>query len=179
MKDFATSFLWLFAIVVLSAVLLSKMDSWGERRVMQRDPVYPTVSVMMVGYADENYPGKEENSDLLMTACEDALIPYEMPTVSTRLKSVMSAMALYKAPEGLHNPMREYDLSFGSVAYSGDTVTVNLLGKPELGGKCDRPRLRMQIEESLKMLTDLDVKILLNGSAEEYGCLQDVFGNCE
>ena len=139
----------------------------------------PKAEVLLVGYDGEQFPGVEASGSFLRVGCNDALIPVEIPVVSTRLQSVLAALSQLEAPEGLYNPIKEKGLSFMRLDEKrGGKAIVYLSGSPLLGGICDTPRLKAQIEETIRLYTD-DFEIWLNGSAREYQCLGDESGLCK
>ena len=179
MRSSSRFLFWLIAVVAVSALVLGKLEQWEQNRLDDAGTSGPTVTVMLVGYADKEFPGKEGSDTFKKTVCGDVMVPYEMPAVSKRLKSVLHALASFHPHEGLHNPMHEHGIDVLEISDDYETVMVNLVGEPDLGGKCDRPRLKMQIEETIKLSTALQFELLLNGSAEEYVCMANVFGYCE
>jgi hypothetical protein len=169
--------LWLLAVIACSALALSLIDRFEESRVPPVPDIKRTALAILVGYAGENFPGSDSDA-YKKVGCEDSLVTYEIPVVSTRLSSVLNALAVFDPPEGLHNPMKEKKLAVVSVEETPRGMPlVRLSGKPLLGGICDTPRLKGQIEETIRLYHD-SFEIRLNGSEEEYLCMGDVLGKC-
>ena len=179
MKKNSRSILWITAVVIASAALLSLLDRMEEDRAGELSFSPPTMEVFLIGYEDEEFPGKSEDDAFVRIGCNDALIPYRIPVSSSRLKSVLNALSLFDPPAGLHNPFRDQGLSIGDVQKDvRDVVFIDFEGNPQFGGRCDRPRFRGQLEYTIRLYEE-DFEISLNGSAEEYRCLRDVHGRCE
>lgn len=173
------SFIWLISVVVLSAVALSLLEQWEEKKITEEeDVIRSTASVFLVVYGDEEKDELGDLSEYDRVGCEDILVPYEIPVVSKRLKSVLSALSEFEPPRGLNNPFREKELSVVDVQGRGHKSTIiSFAGEPQLGGFCDTPRLKGQIESTVSLYEE-DFVIRLNGSEEEYECLGDVRGGC-
>ena len=173
-----SSLLWLLVVIALSALVLSKLEDVQERRERQAflKPA-SKATVLLVGYADEEFPGAEDSS-LRRIGCDEVLVPTEMPVVSKRLKSILSGLTAFEPPPGLHNPLWDKGLSLVDVYREDDgTVVVEFSGQPRFGGLCDTPRLKAQVEETLRLYAD-EFEIRLNGSAKEYECMGDRSGKC-
>ncbi len=59
----------------------------------------------------------------------------------------------------------------------GVTTEVWLSGLPKSGGTCDDPRIKEQLEQTIKRLKP-NFKIFLNGSEAKYKCIGDLSGRC-
>jgi hypothetical protein len=175
-----TSILWLLTILLLSALVLQWLEGWEEQQVLQPEvPALTHATVMLVGYEGETYPGIEASGSYLRVGCNDVLIPTEIPVVSRRLPSILSALTGYQPPQGLHNPLRDVGLSFVRLDQGGgEEVIVHLAGQISLGGICDVPRLKAQIEETIRIYRE-KFEVLLNDSASAYRCLGDESGRCK
>lgn len=179
MKSGFQQIIWVIVVVVLSAVVLAKLEQWEERRVPDAAPdVQKTAFIFLVGYAGEEFPGSENSESYQKVGCDDALIGYEIPVVSRRLASVLNALSIFDPPDGLHNPMKDKQMrSAGVEERPRGTVVVDLIGDPKFGGLCDSKRLKGQIEETIGLYTE-NAEILLNGSADEFTCMANVYGKC-
>lgn len=173
------SFIWLVSIIALSAVALSILDRWEEKRIVEEESVIrDTASVFLVVYGGEETDELGDLSEYAKVGCEDILVPYEIPVVSKRLKSVLTALSGFEPPRGLNNPFHEKELSVVDVQKRGHaSAIVDLAGEPKLGGMCDTPRLKGQIESTVSLYEE-NFTIRLNGSEEDYECMGDVRGGC-
>ena len=174
------SLIWLVAVVVLSAITLTLLEDWEERKaseVINGEGLEATV--MLIAYEGETFEGMNNADEpYIVIGCEDRLVPYDIPVISLRLKSVLSGLSAFQPPEGLHNPMREKQLSIASVSELPRRKTIiNFAGEPKLGGNCDTPRLKAQIEATIRLYED-DYELQLNGSFDEYTCIGDGRGGC-
>ena len=88
--------IWLVAVIVLSSALLAGLERWEARRTVNDQEPTRTALVMLVGYAGEEFPGSENADSYKKVGCEDALVTYEIPVVSKRLASVLSALATFE-----------------------------------------------------------------------------------
>jgi len=160
-------------------VALSLLEQWEEKKVVEEESVMrDTAPVFLVVYGGEENEDLGDLSEYEMVGCDDILVPYEIPVVSKRLKSVLSALADFEPPRGLNNPLRDKDLAVVDIQGRGHKATIiSLAGEPELGGFCDTPRLKGQIESTVSLYEE-DFVIRLNGSEEDYECLGDVRGGC-
>lgn len=166
------SLLWLLLVILLSAGALAMLNRCEERQaVEQGDQMMGSATVMLVAYEGETGTGTELDGDLShyeRVGCKDILVPYEIPVVSKRLKSVLAALGTYNPPLGLHNPLRDARLVVEDVETQGrSAVLVELAGEPQLGGVCDTPRLKAQLEKTVVLYEEKFV-IRLNGSEEAY-----------
>ena len=172
MKRFGPIF-WLVIVILLSIWLLNRLEAWQERQLLIQGEHIPgaTVEVMLVGYEEENYPGKGEE-EYERVGCNDVLVPVTIPASSPRLASVLLALSRMNPSSGeLHNPMNEKGLVVESVEKRDGVLQVSLVGDPQFGGLCDTPRVKGQIEETIKLHTDEEFVMLLNGDEKEYRCM--------
>lgn len=180
MRKGIRSILWLLAVAIFSAALLFVIDQWQREYVVEEGNVNttPRATVMLIAYADELSVDRNLD-DLTKVGCDDYLIPYEIEVPSTRIKSVIHALALFNSPDGYHNPLKEKGIDVVDVQEQGrSTIIIELEGQPQFGGLCDTPRLKAQIEETVRLITKEKFEIRLNGSLEEYQCMGDASGRC-
>ena len=175
MRKVLRTLFWLLLVLFLSAVVLRLVDRKQDRSFKEEETEVPvsTESVMLIGYEGEPFPGIEQSGSYLKVGCRDALIPTEASVSSSRLASILFALTLYEPPQFLHNPMKEKGISIVGVHDEDDgrTYRVSLAGNPELGGLCDLPRLKGQIEETINLHTKRRVILELNGSEKAYRCM--------
>lgn len=83
------------------------------------------------------------------------------------------------SPAGLYNSLWESKLSVDKIqSRDGVTTEVWLKGSTVSGGACDDPRIKAQIEYTIKRYKP-NYKIFLNGSEADYRCLGDMSGECK
>jgi hypothetical protein len=179
MKKGVPTFVWLVAVVALSAIVLWKLELWQERREQQNGYEGNKAKVMLIAYEGDHFPGSDASGSLLNIGCNDLLVPFEIPVVSPRLSSVLTALRTYVPPQGLHNPFGEKKTNFDRVEEleNGKSI-VSLQGDPEFGGICDVPRFQEQLQKTIELYTKT-YEIRLNDSEGAYRCLGDMSGNCE
>ena len=176
MKKSSQSVLWALAVVVLSTVVLRYLEHEPEAPV---EPVQElTRTVMLLGFSAEEFPGKSKSGSYVTSACDAVLVPLQIPVVSPRIKSILTALSQYDPPPGLHNIMKDQALTVGDVYREPGKTEVDIVGTPGLSGLCDRPQLKAQIEETIALYNDDPLTLTLNGSEEEYECMEDLRGKC-
>ncbi len=179
MKKGFSTFLWLLTVIALSAVVLWKLELWQERREQQEGFEGTKAKVVLIAYDGEHFPGSAESGSYLRIGCNDVLVPYEMPVLSTRLQSVLTALGVFVPPPGLHNPLQEKGVRFAGLEEGdrGKKMVILLEGEPAFGGICDVPRFKEHIEKTVELYTK-NYEVRLNGSESAYRCLDDMSGNC-
>jgi hypothetical protein len=81
--------------------------------------------------------------------------------------------------QDLYNALAFSDLQVDQVVTTdGRTTRVELSGEVVSGGTCDDPRIKAQIEETVRQFHP-DFKIILNGDEAAWRCLGDGSGLCE
>jgi hypothetical protein len=80
--------------------------------------------------------------------------------------------------EGLYNSLATSSLTVDKIqSRDGVTTEVWLKGEVGGGGACDAPRIKEQLEATIRRLKP-DFKIFLNGSEKNYACIGDQSGTC-
>jgi len=134
--------------------------------------------VMLIAYEGEPFPGIEQSGSYLRLGCRDMLVPQEIPVVSRRFPSVLTALASFEPPQGLHNPLKEQGILFRELTEDARGKTIIFLeGHPSFGGICDTPRFKGQLEETVKLYAK-KFEIRLNGEEAHYRCIDDLSGEC-
>jgi hypothetical protein len=81
--------------------------------------------------------------------------------------------------EGKYNALWQSKLAVEKIqSRDGVTTEVWLKGSTQSGGVCDDPRIKAQIEYTIKRLKP-KFKIFLNGTESNYRCLGDMSGECK
>ena len=179
MKKGFPTLLWLLVVIVLSAVVLWKLELWQERREQQENYEGSKAKVMLIAYEGESFPGSEGSGSFLRIGCNDLLVPFDIAVVAPRLSSVLTALRTFQAPQGLHNPFGEKQTNFGRIEVTDAGKSIIFLeGDPQFGGICDVPRFQEQLQKTIELYTK-NYEIRLNGEESIYRCLGDMSGNCE
>lgn len=102
--------------------------------------------------------------------CGDQVVPVRQDVPKTTapltaaLNSLLSQKSQYYGESGLYNALYQSNLSIGSITRSGSDWTIRLNGKLQLGGVCDNPRVKAQLEQTaLQFATVQSVKYYING----------------
>ncbi len=75
------------------------------------------------------------------------------------------ATASSKTPEPLYNALENSDLRLQGINIVDGHASVHVVGQLELGGACDAPRVRAQLEQTaLQFRTVNTVSIQINGT---------------
>jgi len=97
--------------------------------------------------------------------------------LSDILKSLLAVRD--QVPEGLYNGLAAAKITVDKVVDQPDgTTEVRLKGQFLSGGVCDDPRIKAQLEDTIKRITK-KYKIFLNGTESEYRCFGDMSGQCK
>jgi hypothetical protein len=116
--------------------------------------------------------------------CNDRIAFVQVPRESDSGNSLKDALhALLSLKEttwrGFHNALAFSRLQVETVGNrDDDPVVVRLSGELVSSGACDDPRLKRQVEETVRRLAP-NFRILLNGSEATWRCFGDLSGNCQ
>jgi hypothetical protein len=106
--------------------------------------------------------------------CNDSVIPVVVeiePTtapLSAALETLLSIDDQYYGRSGLYNVFYQSDLSVDSVDIHNGEAIVHLTGEMQVGGVCDSPRVKAQLEQTALQYQTVDsVTITLNGESLE------------
>ena len=121
------------------------------------------VRVFLIAVGDNGVSGK-------LVGCGDSAVPVQVqvPYTTGVLRASLVALLSMKAKDygesGLYNSLYQSNLQVQSVSLQGGKAIVNLTGSLQLGGECDNPRVRAQLEEmALQFSTVSSVQVFLNG----------------
>ncbi len=115
--------------------------------------------------------------------CQDRVafvkVPRETDSGDT-LKDVLTSLLAVKDTnyKGYYTALAFSTLKVDKIqSTDGVTTEVWLSGLPKSGGACDDPRIKEQLEQTIKRLRP-NFKIFLNGSEAKYNCIGDLSGRC-
>jgi hypothetical protein len=81
--------------------------------------------------------------------------------------------------EGLYNSLSSSQLKVDKIlSLDGVTTDIHIVGTVSIGGACDAPRFREQIEATVRRFKP-KFRIFLNGTEQEYRCLGNESGTCQ
>lgn len=121
------------------------------------------IQVFYIALEDNGVQGKK-------IGCGDSVVgvPKTIPRTDAPLRAALTALLSDRrstiGESGLVNVLANSNLSLDSVAINNGKATVRLLGSYTLGGVCDEPRFKAQLEETaLQFPTVSSVEIFING----------------
>lgn len=130
----------------------------SEEDVLTRTNIY------LIAVGDEGENGEP-------VGCGDSVVPVEIvisPTVAPLRPALDELLAIETkdyGQSGLYNALSRSDLAVESVAIEGEEAVIELTGTLSLGGVCDEPRVRAQLEETALQYPTVDeVSVLVNGT---------------
>jgi len=102
--------------------------------------------------------------------CGDALVALPRNVLPTRaplfaaLEELLALGATIPERPDLYNALGQSDLTVEGVTLIGSTAIVRLSGRLQIGGVCDAPRVRAQLERAVLQFTAVQqVEVLVNG----------------
>ena len=121
------------------------------------------VSIFLIALQDDGQTGSP-------VGCGDSAIPVQVEVPSTRgvlkaaLESLLALKAQFHGESGLYNALYRSDLTVESVDIQAGHASVYLTGSLLMGGECDGPRVKAQLEQTvLQFTTVTDASIFING----------------
>ncbi len=106
--------------------------------------------------------------------CGDQVVPVrrDIPKTAAPLTAALNLLlaqkSQYYGESGLYNALYQSNLRVASITRSGSTWTVRLAGTLQLGGVCDNPRVKAQLEQTaLQFSTVQAVRYFINGQPLE------------
>ena len=99
--------------------------------------------------------------------CNDALVAVPLPNNrnATLREALIALLALKDShPGGLYNALYRSTLALDKVTIKNHHATVHLSGITRMGGVCDIPRVKAQLEATVLQFVEIEtVTILING----------------
>ena len=122
-----------------------------------------SIHIYLIALEDNGQSGDQ-------VGCGDSLIPVEVEIQPTQgvlkaaLEALLSVKSQYYGESGLYNALYQSDLQVESVSIDSGKASVYLTGSLKMGGECDTPRIRAQLEKTvLQFPTVTDAAIFVNG----------------
>jgi LysM repeat protein len=92
-------------------------------------------------------------------------IPKTDAPLTAALNLLLAQKSQYYGESGLYNALYQSNLRIGNITRSGTDWTISLVGTMQLGGVCDTPRVKAQLEQTaLQFPTVKTVRYLINGT---------------
>jgi len=126
-------------------------------------PVSHTVQVFLIAVGDNGQTGSA-------VGCGDSAVPVQVQTPPTSqvlqaaLATLLSIKDQFYGQSGLYNALYQSDLQVESITIVAGKASVYLTGTLLMGGECDTPRVRAQLEQTiLQFPTVTEADIFING----------------
>ncbi|MFZ6028649.1 MAG: GerMN domain-containing protein [Chloroflexota bacterium] len=162
-------------VVVVAAVAARVKAVSAEFTVTEETPPAATMAgpvsraeIYLIAVGDNGQAGKK-------IGCDDSVVPvevvFEPPTdtpLPAALEELLALDGQYYGQSGLYNVFYQSDLAVESAQIKNGEAIIRLAGTLRLGGVCDDPRLRAQLEETALQFPGVqDVAIFINGEPLE------------
>jgi hypothetical protein len=105
-----------------------------------------------------------------LIGCDDSAVSIRTVDVTTSdvvkssLEMLLADKNQFYGGSGLYNALYQSDLRYDNSSLDGDHLTINLSGDLVLGGECDNPRVKAQLEKTAESATEVgQVSIMING----------------
>ncbi len=120
------------------------------------------VKIFMVAVNDNGKSGPKIGCGDSIVAVDRSITPTSMP-LTAAIQELLSIHSQNYGQSGLYNALYQSNLQVSAVALVNGTATIRLTGKFLLGGVCDNPRFRAQINETaLQFSTVKRVSVFIN-----------------
>ncbi len=137
----------------------------GQRITIPAGPQPPAgqrVNTYMIGLES----GSVGCGDEVVTVRRD--IPKTQAPLTAALNLLLAQKSQYYGESGLYNALYQSNLGIGSISRNGTAWTIGLTGSLALGGVCDGPRVKAQLEQTaLQFSTVKSVRYFVNGQPLE------------
>lgn len=125
--------------------------------------LFTRTNIYLVALEDGGQSGQE-------IGCGDSVVPVEVqiePTIApltAALETLFGINDRFYGQSGLYNALYQSDLAVERIDLVSGVASIYLTGDLRIGGVCDEPRFRAQIEETaLQYYTVNEVRIFVNG----------------
>jgi hypothetical protein len=127
-------------------------------------PVKGTLKAVLIAIGDAGQSGEK-------IGCDDSAVVIDLPITSTGnpyrdvLQALIDQRQQFYGESGLYNALYQSTLQIQDAALDSDgKLTVQFSGSLMLGGECDDPRAKAQLEGTLRQFPEVkDVAIFVNG----------------
>ncbi len=95
--------------------------------------------------------------------CGDSLVAVDVPAtdVKTALRDLLKSHDRLYGQSGLYNALYQSDLQVTRITRDNDTISAELNGKLVFGGTCDAPRVKAQLEATLRQSTETKIPVTI------------------
>jgi hypothetical protein len=105
-----------------------------------------------------------------MIGCNDSIvavevtIPQNQPALRATLEKLLSIHTREYGGSGLYNALYQSNLQIQAIENNNGAVKINLTGNLTSSGSCENPRIKAQLEETVKRFPNVNtVKYFVNG----------------
>ena len=112
-------------------------------------PTFTSVQIYLIALEDSGATGEA-------IGCGDSVVPIDIQVSPTpaplraALEALLAIKTQYYGESGLYNALYQSNLSIDSLSIDEDgKATVRLVGQTALGGECDDPRFKAQLEKTV------------------------------
>lgn len=131
------------------------------------DNLFTRTNIYLIAIGDNGQSGKKIGCDDSVVSVEIEIEPTAAP-LTAALTQMLEIDSQYYDQSGLYNVFYQSDLEIDSINIVDGEVVIRLTGNLRLGGVCDDPRVKAQIEETaLQFSTVSEVSIYINGNLLE------------
>jgi LysM repeat protein len=127
------------------------------------DNLFTRTNIYLIALEDMGQSGME-------IGCGDSVVPVEVeiePTIApltAALETLLNLDERFYGQSGLYNALYRFDLAVDRIDIVDSVASIYLTGELQVGGVCDEPRVRAQLEETaLQYVTVDEVRIFVNG----------------
>ena len=95
--------------------------------------------------------------------CGDSLVAVDVPAVDvkTALRELLENNDRLYGQSGLYNALYQSDLQVNRITRNNDSINADMSGRLVLGGTCDSPRVKAQLEATLRQSTDTKIPVTI------------------
>jgi hypothetical protein len=100
--------------------------------------------------------------------CGDSLVPVDIETTDARsaLEFLLAHNDRFYGQSGLYNTLNQSDLKVVRYDEKSGSIEVDLVGKFLLGGICDNPRVKAQLEATIRQSAESTFPVILRINGE-------------
>jgi LysM repeat protein len=125
---------------------------------------FDRVNIHLIALEDGGQSGPEVGCGDSVVSVEVTVAPTPAP-LTAALEKLLSIEDQYYGASGLYNALYQSDLAVDDVQIANREATVHLSGTPMVGGTCDVPRVKAQLEHTALQFSTVDtVSIFVNGT---------------
>jgi hypothetical protein len=163
MKLYNNFMIWILITVMTSGCYMQPLpDKQAATRPIvpvQSDTVEATPAIYRMYLIALEDGGKSGPA----VGCGDSLVAVDLPVKDLKLavRQLLDNRDRLYGQSGLYNAFYQSDLKLNRIERTKDGISANLTGKLVLGGECDNPRVKAQLEVTLRQSTDSRIPVTI------------------